>query len=381
MNGSTCRCGATLEQDQDGWYCPPCRSEPARCTCPAPPGHTWRPVDLGDALDGGSIDQAPVLLAREDGARLLYNGRLHSIAGESESLKTWLALLACATVINDAHVYHALFVDYEDSADSVARRLLALGCQRDAILSRFHYVRPSEPYGPPAAAVLAAAVPRTPAIVVIDGITEAMAAHGLDPLSNSDVAAFNARLPKPFAAAGCIVVMIDHVTKSREGRGRYAIGAQHKLSAVDGAAYTIELLKPFGHGLHGLAKIVIAKDRPGRVREHSPGNVAGMLHLDSRPDGSVLAEIRAAGSSPEQSDAGFRPTVLMQRVSEYVEQHPGLSGRSIVAAVKGRNEHKRLALELLIQEGYIVRERSGSAQLHKSDHPFRADENPQPDDA
>jgi hypothetical protein len=212
-------------------------------------GWTWRPVDLAAALDGGTIDPAPVLLTRDDGACLLYNGKVHTIAGESESLKTWLILLACATVINTG--YHALFIDYEDAPDPIARRLLALGCSLDTILRFFHYVRPAEPYAAPAAAVLASALPGPMAIVVIDGVTEAMSAHGYDPNDNADVAVFSARLPRPFAATGAIVVMIDHVTKNREGRGRFAIGAQHKLSAVDGAAYTVELAGVRGHDWWG----------------------------------------------------------------------------------------------------------------------------------
>jgi AAA domain len=336
-------------------------------------GQTWQPVDLTAALNGGNIDPGPVLLQRDDGASLLYNGKIHTISGESESLKTWLVLLACVAVVNNGQ--HALFVDYEDSADGIVARLTALGCTPDAILSRFHYVQPGEPYGPPAAAVLARYLPHALAIVVIDGVTEGMTAHGLDPLSNSDVAAFNTRLPKPFAATGAIVVMIDHVTKNRETRSRYAFGAQHKLAAVDGAAYVLDIMRPFGRGLHGMAKILIAKDRPGHVRGASPGNIAGFLHLYSQPDGSVLGSVTApkAPTTPTTDDgaAAFRPTILMQRVSEYVETNPGMSGRAITSAVSGKTDHKKLALELLISEGYIEIEKAGSAIKHRSAQPFR----------
>jgi hypothetical protein len=151
-----------------------------------------------------------------------------------------------------------------------------------------------EPYGPAAQSVLFGALPAVLTLVIIDGVTEAMAAHGLNPLDNADAATFSHRLPVPFAVAGATVLMIDHVTKAAEGRGRYALGAQHKLAAVDGAAYTIDLLRPFGHGLRGLAKISIAKDRPGRVREHSPRGCAGMLDLESMEDRSVMARITPA---------------------------------------------------------------------------------------
>ena len=47
---------------------------------------------------------------------------------------------------------------------------------------------------------------------------------------------------RPIAAAGAAVVLIDHVAKDKEKRGRYAIGAQHKLAGV-AVAYGIEVLR------------------------------------------------------------------------------------------------------------------------------------------
>ncbi|MGB6455588.1 MAG: hypothetical protein WBH47_14015 [Streptosporangiaceae bacterium] len=38
-------------------------------------GLSWQPVDLTAALDGGNTAAAPVLLERDDGAFLFYNGR------------------------------------------------------------------------------------------------------------------------------------------------------------------------------------------------------------------------------------------------------------------------------------------------------------------
>lgn len=336
-------------------------------------GESWRPVDLTAIVTGGQVDPPPNLLTREDGNCLLYAGKIHTLSGESESLKTWLALLAVAEVITAAG--HALFIDYEDSATGIVNRLLALGCAPAAVLDHFSYVRPCEPYGPVGREILATALRCAPLVVVIDGVTEAMASHGLDPLSNADVAKFDAWIPKPMAEAGAAVAMIDHVTKSRETRGRYAIGAQHKLAAITGAAYTVELIKPFGHGLHGMAKILVAKDRLGRVREHSPGSVAGVLHLESQLDGSALARIEAPRQPrAEEPGGGFRPTVLMERVSQTIEGQPGLSGRTVVDLTKGKATGKRTALELLVAEGFVMVKREGSTHRHYSARPYRNEE-------
>jgi hypothetical protein len=326
-------------------------------------GASWRPIDLSAAVLGGRIDPEPELLRRDDDRLLIYRGRIHAISGESESLKTWLVLMAVAEVI--AASGHALFIDYEDSADGIVSRLLALGCPGPAVLDHFSYVRPVEPYGPAAESILAASLSSIPVLAVLDGITEAMASHGLDPLSNADVAKFSARLPVPLAASGSAVVMIDHVPKSKENRGRYAIGAQHKLAVITGASYIVELVKPFGHGLHGMSKIIVAKDRPGRVRQHSPGSMAGLLHLQSEADGSVTAHIEGPGAAHPEAGI-FRPTTLMERTSQVIESKPGLTARAIRGAVKGNNEAKQLALELLIAEGFVQVNQMGRSRCHFS---------------
>ena len=62
---------------------------------------------------------------------------------------------------------------------------------------------------------------------------------------------------------------LDHVTKDREGRGRYAIGAVHKLNALDGGAYILENRHPFGVGRTGRSTVRVAKDRPGQLRRNA----------------------------------------------------------------------------------------------------------------
>jgi hypothetical protein len=104
---------------------------------------SWQPVDL-DAILDGEPEPPPSICMRDDGACLFYPGKTHWIQGESESLKTWLLLLAAQEQI--ALGNHVLYFDFEDSAKGVTGRLLALGCSRDAILKYFHYVHPDEPF-------------------------------------------------------------------------------------------------------------------------------------------------------------------------------------------------------------------------------------------
>jgi len=134
--------------------------------------------------------------------------------------------------------------------------------------------------------------------------------HGLDPLSNPDVERFFEMLPRRLARRGLPVLLTDHVTKDREGRGRYAIGAQHKLAAIDGAAYSLAVVRPFGRGLAGAALLTVTKDRPGYVRQAAgPGGRIGELRVASLEEGRVTVGIEPPTASETGLSVGKRRTL------------------------------------------------------------------------
>lgn len=350
-------------------------------TKPAANGHdgtphtSWWPVDLAELFNGDHRPPTPTLCARDDGQPLLYAGKCHAFNGESESGKSWAALIACVQTIRAGG--HVLYLDFEDTADTVVTRLLALGARPAQVLERFHYTQPHEPVMTrgrftPANADLADTLERyPPTLAVIDGVTEAMTLHGLDLLGNADYATFHGFLPRRLALAGAAVVQIDHVTKDREGRGRWAIGAQHKLAAMDGAVFSFQVAKPFGLGRHGVAKMSIEKDRPGALRQHAKGKRIADLHLDSDPDNHALTWALETPDTAESDDGTIKPTAVMEKISRLLEANPqGLSKRSIRAGVHGSNDVVDLALELL-QNGHVAVAPYGSAHLHTSTKPYR----------
>lgn len=330
---------------------------------------SWAPVDIDAVLAGKAVVAQPEILARVDGQCLIYPSKMHTFQGESESLKSWLLQWACTQQINDG--CRVLYLDFEDDAANVVGRLRALGAEPQAIAETFTYVRPTDPITP---ADLRALVALEASLVVVDGVTEAMVLHGLSPDSNPDVAAFFGMFARPLADAGAGVAFIDHVTKAKETRGRWAIGAQHKMSGLNGASYNIEVVEPFGYGKHGVAKITLSKDRLGPVRgiQDELHRVAE-LHLQSEDDGTVTAQLRPPYDDT-RSTVGFRPTKIMENISRFLESAPGggeLSGRTVETSVRGRAEYIRLALELLSVEGYVVAKKSGRAFLYRSIRPFR----------
>ena len=191
----------------------------------------------------------------------------------------------------------------------------------------------------------------------------------LDLLDNVDVARWLARFPRPLAEAGAAVLQIDHVGRDREARGRFAIGAQHKLAGVD-VAYALDVLEPFGRGRDGKVKVTVAKDRPGHVRQIAgEGAKVAEIRLASHPEGAVSIEV--VPPSGETDVVAFRPTALMERVSRAIEDAPGLSKNAIRSTVAGKSDYKDLALELLVSESYAEARRDGQAHHHFSLRPFR----------
>lgn len=331
---------------------------------------SWAPVDLAAVIDGGHLDEPPPFFARTDGACLLYRGKIHVFSGEPESCKGWGALHACRERL--AAGEHVLYIDFEDVAATVVPRLINLGVEHEAIRERFHYVQPDEPVGDAAWRDLEPALSTEPTLAVIDGVTEALVVHGLDLIDNSDVAKWLALLPRRLTAAGMTTVQIDHVGRDREARGRNSIGAQHKLAGVD-VHYTFDVVEPFGRGREGKVLLNIGKDRPGHVRQLADeAKRVAEMRLSSGADGSVRIEIGTPGVEAEVQT--FRPTVLMERVSKAIGEHSGLTKSAIRSTVKGNNDYKDAALELLVAESYVEARREGQAHRHFSLRPFRGGE-------
>lgn len=346
---------------------------------------SWAPVDL-DAAGGPDTTVATTdLLERTDGVALLYLGKVHAFVGESESGKTWLALLAARQVLDQGG--HVLMLDFEDNASTVTGRLVALGVAWADLVARFHYAGPVEPLldrngrsTRAEADLFGAVAEHRPDLVIIDGVTEGMALDGLEPLSNTDVATWYRALPKRIAAMGPAVAMVDHVTKSAEGRGRYAIGAQHKLAGIDGAAYTVELLVPFRPGGTGKAKVTIAKDRPGSVRALAGGRQTvaelAMHHDDDHP----VLELHPPAAASVDAAGEFRPTVLMEKLSTWLLNNEGASTTAIRQSGLGRAEYLDRALEVLVAEQWVEKKRNARKHEHRVLKPYRQDIDAKPDD-
>lgn len=326
--------------------------------------HSWQPLDVGEVLAAGYAPPVPTLFTRADGQGLLYPGRVNAFHGESGSGKSWMAMAACAEVLRAGG--RVLYVDLEDHIASVVARFRALGVADDFIADDLDYISPAGPYTVPAqAAVQALVAERCHALVVIDSVGEGMAIDGAKQNDDDAVAQWMRRLPRALAGLGPAVVLIDHIPKADDAPKLFAIGSQRKRAAIDGVAYRVEARSHPAKGRTGYLALIVAKDRNGYFQA---GAKAADVTVWSAEDGN---QVEITLRSPE---ANQRPTVLMEKLSRYLEGGGAQTGRQLEAGVQGKTDAKRRAIELLVEEGFVGRHPKGQAVYHHSIKPFRRDE-------
>jgi hypothetical protein len=331
---------------------------------------SWRAVELRDHLHPADERDAPALLRRSDGVGLLYIGKRNEVHGPYESGKSLVAAVAALETIRAGGV--TVWVDFEDSPRSLAGRLLALGIAEDEILAGFRYIQPAEPLTSGTEIDLRLELVGA-SLVVIDAANEAMAAAGLDPNVNRDIASWYAKVPRLAIAAGASLLVLDHVAKDPE-RQRGAVGGAHKQAAIDGASYKLEVVRPFGRGSAGLIRLRLTKDRGGYLRGllgSAKEPVAAEIAIDGTDPQSLVVELKP----PSESSEDWRPTGLMEKVSRFLEDEAEpVSERVIVDHVAGKQTYVRQATAALVEGKYVRREPGPrGAHLHTSVRPYRED--------
>ena len=367
---------------------------------------SWTAVDIGTLLDQPPPE--PTHMPRADGVPLMYAGKVHSVHGESESGKSWFVQAEAARVLKGGAA--VLYLDFESEGRDVARRLLSMGVPREVVTDpqRFVYAQPDIDPGSGGQhdkAQFDALLAREFSFAVVDGVTDSMSVFGLNSDKKEDVGGWMRRLPRAIARkTGAAVVIVDHVNKDPETRGRFATGSQHKMSGLDGSAFTVEQRQPFGIGLQGVARIQIVKDRGGAVRpfggprDKDAKQDIGEFHLDSTEAGVVVATLEPqeamalndpARVERARVDAQLRKTVptdlrdpkvtsIMEDTWQVARDNDGLGFNALKSRVKALRGDKAggtkanptstndftTAVELLVKDGHIVVDQVGQKKPH-----------------
>jgi hypothetical protein len=226
---------------------------------------TWEPVDLGPHLRGEvKRPQPSVGFARSDGLKLIYPGLEHAVLGETESGKTWYAIACVAVELRLGN--HVVYIHYEESdPGSTIERLRLVGVSDADIQNLLTFVAPTRALNKE---WLAPLLDPPPALVVHDGVNEAMALHDAEIFGVDGTSEFRRRLVAPFRAVGAASLACDHLPKGADGSSRDAYGSVHKGNALDGSRIMLENVEPFGRGMRGRSNVYVTKDRPGYLRAH-----------------------------------------------------------------------------------------------------------------
>lgn len=322
---------------------------------------TWEPIPLDDYFDGLFTIQEATILKRTDGQGLLYPGKVHSFYGESESGKSWLAQIAAAEVLKSYK--KVVYIDFESDAIDIAKRLKILGVTKPEAVQYFRYIRPERRNLLDDPAWLSLLEEGSATLIVIDGVTESLTMWDGATKENDDITKWMREFPRALAKSGAAVVLVDHITKNAETRGRFAIGGQAKLATIDGAAYLIEPIKNLAPGVAGALTVRVTKDRPGAVRRNS-----GIWRKSDRTQEAAIIEVDSTGAImkyvicvPMSEDEVIEDQELKMEkaIATFIATHPGCTKGEVTKGVKGGDHAIYERLETMLSTGSIADEGKG----------------------
>jgi hypothetical protein len=264
------------------------------------------------------------------------------MSGETESLKTWFALILAKAELDAGYSVAWADLDAMGSGELLAR-LRGLGVADDVIGSRFLYYEPAERLiNDVLEDVTGDITERGIRLFVVDAFNPMLSLHGLDPSSTPDIETFWREVADPICRAGAAPTLLDHVAKNA-GTSKYAYGSERKAS---GAIVHVgfRLLHPLTRGGEGRTLLIRRKDRPGYL----PHPNIGRLIVTSDGDNIVyklepdLSQARE-GSGPPATWSGSRSSWRSTtRPSRRSGSRTTLTGRASTSARRSTSSRTRV---------------------------------------
>ena len=310
---------------------------------------SWSPIDLGPVLDGSRRQPMPTVLRRGDEEHLLYAGAINGIHGDSGAGKGWAVCFAIDQELRAGRT--VMLLDFEDTAESIVARLVALGATPEAIRDRLLYIRPQTEFGVTAVDhVTTICVDRDVSLVVIDSLGEAFALEGIDENKDVEVGPWYRKVARKIAEVGPAVLLIDHSTKASDNP-LHPSGSKRKRAAITGASYFAEAVKPFVKNEGGRLRLTCAKDRHGNYRK---GEVVANLVMGKSITESVRLELHEPDTTERSVELG---AILAARSAVAAAKDEGrpvtkteLRG---LMKIKASTETKKAGVQLAIGRGAL----------------------------
>jgi hypothetical protein len=309
-----------------------------------PPGwlvpEDLRPV-IAAVRSGESMTPKPTIGNTDDGRGIHYEAAIVSIVAPAGVGKGWLGLSTVRDVIQAGG--HAVYLDYEETAERRVARLLQMGVRDDHVEKGLTYLRPDRKIQDPAH--LDHLIRPETKLVVIDSVNPALRVEGCEINNNDDVLRWMA-IPKHLSMKGLAVMLLDHAPKS-DPDGQ--LGAVAKQNEAD-CRIVLKTVEPLGRGRVGRVSMTWRKDRPGYWGE---GTWPEMVVRSSGDTVDVFIEAKAEDSER------YLPTRRMEEVSRAVETTPGIGITELREAVSGRSSITDDARQALVDLGYVEARQEG----------------------
>jgi hypothetical protein len=303
-----------------------------------PERDSWHPIYLSGITDDATIP--PSL-----GHNLIYPGLRHVFSGPQESAKTLAAYVIGLNVIRTTHT-QILLLDFEMGPRGAKRRWRDCGATDTELDNNILYLAPDTPATLERIWLLVAL---NPTLVIIDAAAGAFDNEELDDNKRSDAEKWRKLYVDPFFDNGIATIVLDHVVKDKESRSKYTIGSERKTGGGE-VHIGFDTIKPVKRGSTGIYKMTLHKDREGH---HNRGHFYD-LHIASNPETHQLdCEFRPV--EKQEGDAGWLPTIYMERVSAYLHQDGEARSRThLEENVEGGTDYIRQAVEALKRLGYVT---------------------------
>lgn len=192
-----------------------------------------------------------------------------------------------------------------------------------------------------------------PALIVLDTLARCMI--GADENSSREMGLAVDALARLQAVTNSCVCVVHHGGKDAS---RGLRGSNVLLAAAD---TTIEC-KATRSGMTAV------------VEKQKNGPIGQRMHFGFDAEGESVVLVEGSPTSP--TVATFRPTVLMERVSVYLEATPNANLRAVRTAITSKSGYVDGAVKCLVDEGYITTSTGArNATLHTSVKPYRDDSN------
>ena len=303
----------------------------------------------------------PALVERVDGETVLYAHKLTTIVGEPGFGKSWLALLMGYDAARD-HDARIVWLDYEDKAQTLADRAASIGAL-DLVQKNFVFLNTAVLDDPEAMSNAIAWASFQPQVLVVIDSAESAGC----PSDGADVAPWFRANIDPWLATGAAVLLLDHVPKRKEDRGRGGIGSQHKLARADVALFLTG--QPWTKEADGILQLVLHKDRAGEmpcVMGKTVTTVVGKWVPGRNGERLFTYSFQVPDPADEDEDGGARVSVSTVIMAIHEAGADGLRGtRAVRDAVPGERRAVDAALQRAIKDGMVEREQDGRAFVYR----------------